>query len=207
MFKGYLQQAYQWLKVNSESCAHWATVLAFIAAGIGGYLAYKQLELANEQRKWQNYNEMNVRYAELYKSITPEIASGCQQGDFEKLPPETKRWVRQYFDLYSEEYWLYLNKLIPEEMWTRRIHGGVRVNLNKYPALVEGYLYWKREGSFTHPNDFKTEVEHAISDAKLLPQNTKLINACGSKKPLTQHSSGTANRALNSKARQKNESR
>jgi hypothetical protein len=180
-----MQKVFQWLKDNSEPYAHWATVLAFIAAGFAGYFAYEQLELANEQRKWQNYNEMNVRYAELYKSITPEIASGCQQDDFEKLPPETKRWVRQYFDLYSEEYWLYLNKLIPEEMWTRRIHGGVRVNLNKYPALVEGYRYWKGEGSFTHPDGFQSEVERAISDAKLLPQKAKLANACDSEKPLT----------------------
>jgi hypothetical protein len=186
-----MQKLIQWLRANSEPYAHWATVLAFIAAGIGGYFAYEQLELANEQKRWQNYNEMNVRYAELYKSITPEIASGCRSDDFEKLQPETKRWVRQYFDLYSEEYWLYLKKLIPEEMWTRRIYGGVRVNLNKYPALVEGYRYWKGEGSFTHPDDFQSEVERAIADAKLLPQKTKLANSCAPEKPLTLRSSGT----------------
>lgn len=175
----YPRRLFQWSWSHSEPLSHWATVFALVAASVGGYLAYSQLELANDQRRWQNYNEMNVRYAELYKSIPSEIASGCIPESFEGLSPETKRWARQYFDLYSEEYWLYLNKLIPEEMWTRRIHGGVRVNLNRYPALVSGYYYWKGEGSFTHPDNFQHEVEIAIGDAKKLPQKAKLANHCG----------------------------
>lgn len=175
-----MQKIRNWLRANSEPYAHWATVLALIAACIAGYFAYAQLSLANEHKRWQNYNDMNVRYAELYKSIPEEIASGCS-GNFEKLEPEAKRWVRQYFNLYSEEYWLFLNDLIPKEMWTRRIHGGVRVNLNKYPALVDGYHYWKAEGSFTHPNEFQAEVELAISDASKLSQKTKVALSCDSK--------------------------
>jgi hypothetical protein len=88
--------------------------------------------------------------------------------------------VRQYFDLYSEEYWLYLNDLIPKEMWTHRIHGGVRVNLNNYPALVEGYRHWKEQGAFTHPVEFQSEVESAILDAKKLPQKSQAPHLCGS---------------------------
>ncbi len=158
---------------NSEPISHWATVLAFAAAAIGSYYAYGQLktasaqfEQANDQRRWQNYNEMNVRYAGLYENIPEEIVSGCVPDDFGKLKPDTKRWVRQYFNLYSEEYWLYKEKLIPEEMWTHRIHGGVRVNLSKYPALIDGYRYWKAAGAFTHPDDFHAVVDLAISDAK-----------------------------------------
>jgi hypothetical protein len=175
-----MQKIITWLKANSEPYAHWATVLTLLAACIGGYFAYAQLSLANEHKRWQNYNDMNIRYAELYKSIPEEIASGCS-GNFEKLEPETKRWVRQYFNLYSEEYWLFLNELIPKEMWTHRIHGGVRVNLNKYPALVDGYRYWTAEGAFTHPKDFPAEVELAILDASKLSQKTKVPSSCASK--------------------------
>jgi hypothetical protein len=187
-FGGYMRKVFSLIWANSEPFSQWATVFAFVAAIFGGGLAYgqlkianAQLEQANEQRKWQNYNEMNVRYAELYKSIPGEIASGCVPGNFETLEPETKRWVRQYFDLYSEEYWLFLNKLIPDEMWTHRIYGGVRVNLGKYPALVAGYGYWKAAGSFTHPNEFQAEVDLAISEAKRAPYTTKLGTACASR--------------------------
>lgn len=178
------QKVIKWLKANSEPYAHWATVLALIAAIIGGCVAYAQLKLANEQRRWQNYNEMNVRYAELYKNIPIDIASGCSTDNFENLPSETKRWVRQYFNLYSEEYWLYLNKLIPDEMWTKRIHGGVRVNLSQYPALISGYRYWRDRGSFTHPSSFQTEVESAIVDSKHFLQKTKQGALCASPKDL-----------------------
>lgn len=176
--RSYTQKVIKWLKANGQPYAHWATVLALIAVSIGGYFAYAQLQFANEQRRWQNYNEMNVRYAELYKNIPTDIASGCTAENFEKLPSETKRWIRQYFNLYSEEYWLYLNKLIPDEMWTKRIHGGVRVNLSQYPVLISGYRYWKNRGSFTHPDDFQVEVEAAIVDSKHLSQKTKQAAFC-----------------------------
>jgi hypothetical protein len=164
------------LKNISKPLSEWATVLAVVAGCAGGFFTYGQLKAANaqleqvnNQQRWQNYNEMNIRYAELYGRIPKEIASGCS-GSFENLGPGEKRWVRQYFDLYSEEYWLFLNNLIPKEMWTRRIHGGVRVNLNQYPALVDGYRYWKVKGAFKHPDDFQNEVEVAISEADSMSQ-------------------------------------
>lgn len=185
--RGYMRKIFCWLCKNSEPISHWATALALVAAAVGGFMAYgqlkitsAQLEQANEQRRWQNYNEMNVRYAQLYESIPDQIISGCVPDDFKSLEPKTKRWVRQYFDLYSEEYWLFVNNLIPKEMWTRRIHGGVRVNLSKYPALIEGYSYWKAAGSFTHPDDFQLIAESAIKDAKSPPYAKKPSNSCGS---------------------------
>jgi len=156
--------------INSEKISHWATVLGIVVAAIGGYLAYSQLAQANEHRSWQNYNDMNIRYADLYKEIPEDIATGCISKDFAATSHESQRWVRQYFNLYSEEYWLYLNDLIPKEMWTKRINGGVRVNLSKYPELIAGYRYWKGKGAFTHPTSFKSEVEAAIKDASKISQ-------------------------------------
>lgn len=180
-----MRNLFPWLWANTEKLSHLATTLAFVVAAVGSFLAYgqlkatsAQLEQANDQRRWQNYNEMNVRYAELYKTIPEAIASGCVPENFEKLNPETKRWVRQYFDLYSEEYWLVQNNLIPEQMWSHRIYKGVRVNLAKYPALVEGYRYWKAAGSFTHPERFTDEVELAISESKKPPYSAKSNGVC-----------------------------
>ena len=180
-----MRNPFPWLWNNSEKLSHLATALAFIVAAVGSFLAYgqlkatsAQLEQANDQRRWQNYNEMNVRYAELYKSIPEEIASGCVPKRFEMLKPETKRWVRQYFDLYSEEYWLVQNNLIPEQMWSRRIYGGVRVNLAKYPTLIDGYHYWKAVGAFTHPDTFQKEAELAIAESKSPPYSSSSNGLC-----------------------------
>ena len=77
-----------------------------------------------------------------------------------------KKWARAYFDLYSEEYWLYKNGLIPAEMWTVRIDSGVNVNLISYPLLVRGYEYWKAQGLFTHPEDFRKLVDEKLLKLK-----------------------------------------
>ncbi len=129
----------RWLSKHSGSIAEWSTTFTFIVAVAAIMMAYFQLKQSNDQTKWQNYNEMNVRYAALYESIPKDIAVG--QLAFKELPMESRAWIRRYFDLYSEEYWLYKNGLIPDEMWTHQIHTGVRVNLHTYPALVDGYKY------------------------------------------------------------------
>lgn len=154
-------------KKHNGLIAGGGSLLAFIVAAGGLYLTYEQLEQANAHKRWQNYNELNIRYAELYRNIPRDIASN-EKREFEQRPPTSKRWVRQYFDLYSEEFWLYKNNMVPAEMWTRRIHGGVRVNLSTYPALIDGYEYWYKKGSFRHPDDFFDEVANAITDAKKL---------------------------------------
>lgn len=176
---------FSWIWTNSEKLSELATIGGIAVACVGAYMAYgqlkvtnAQLEQANEQRRWQSYSDMNNRYADLYRSIPDEISGGCRV-EFSKLNPDVRRWVRQYFDLYSEEYWLHLSSLMPEEMWTRRIHGGVRVNLSKYPALVDGYYYWREAGAFRHPDDFHREVESAIEDSTKMREGQKRIAQCG----------------------------
>ena len=156
-----------WLKSSDGTLANWSTFAMLMVTLYAVFLAKSQLMQADEHKKWQNYNDLNSRYAELYKMMPADISSGCS-GNFDKLKPKTIEWVRQYFNLYSEEYWLFLNNLIPREMWDIRIHNGVRTNLKKYPALVDGYRYWKVEGSFNHPADFHAVVELAILDASKL---------------------------------------
>src|SRR5687768_12283155 len=70
------------------------SLLAFIVAAGGLYLTYEQLEQANGHKRWQNYNELNIRYAELYRNIPKDIASN-EKCEFEQRPPSSKRWVRQ----------------------------------------------------------------------------------------------------------------
>lgn len=149
------------MKRMAEWLHRWGTFLGVIVAIIGIWFASAQ---NNRHRRWQNYNEMNLRYSVLYENMPSEVA---QDGglSFADLPEESKRWVRQYFDLYSEEYWLYQNNLIPKEMWTERIDVGVKVNLNQYPVMIKGYLYWKENGSFNHPDDFREVVEKKIEEA------------------------------------------
>ena len=128
-------------------------LITAIVTAIGvGFVAI-QLYQVNEQQKWGNYNQLNLHYSSLYREIKPELHF-TQCRTFSQLSDESRQWIRSYFDLYSEEHWLYLQDLIPEEMWTLRIDGGVDVNLITYPVLAEGYEYWKGLGAFHHPPEF-----------------------------------------------------
>ncbi|SFO38634.1 hypothetical protein [Nitrosospira briensis] len=68
------------------------SLLAFIVAVGGLYLTYEQLEQANGHKRWQNYNELNIRYAELYRNIPKDIASN-EKREFEQRPESAETAV------------------------------------------------------------------------------------------------------------------
>ena len=153
--------------------AHLLTIVSLI-------LVWLQLYQSNEHKKWENYNAMNLRYYEWYANMPPNMdVDTCIP--FSKQPQQVKRWVRAYFNLYSEEYWLYLENLIPEEMWTKRIDNGVDVNLKTYPLLVRGYNYWKSRGAFIHPEGFRDHVERKL----VMLKGDLRLRDCESKRDVT----------------------
>lgn len=149
----------------SKPMAHWATIGTFIIVLLSYFVAKQQLVLLKDQRQWQNFNEMNVRYANLLSKMPEKIDPDYCLID--SKDQKIKIWVRQYFELYSEEYRLYKNELIPKEMWENRIRPGVVVNLKAYPILVNNYNYWKNQGAFNHPDDFHKMVEEDINKVKI----------------------------------------
>jgi len=152
------------------------SIISLIVSIIGVGYVHSQLRQANEHKKWENYNLMTRRYYEWFSNVPGGMETdSCVP--FGTQNDAIKKWARAYFDLYSEEYWLYKNELIPAEMWTVRIDSGVNVNLISYPLLVRGYEYWKTQGLFVHPEDFRKLV-----DEKLLKLKDKLrLKGCSEK--------------------------
>ncbi|MCL7487806.1 MAG: hypothetical protein M8357_06510 [Desulfobulbaceae bacterium] len=123
-------------------------------------LAVKQLEAANQHDRWNNYKVLNLRYADLLAEVPVEMTTGIEYQDLSK---NSKLWIRRYFDLTSEEYWLYLNNLMPKEMWERRIVEGIKINMEEYPPLKSGLLYWGQKKGYSHPDDF-VEIVKKLPD-------------------------------------------
>lgn len=162
----------RWLKDN---IAHLLSVAGLFLTFWGLTLVSAQLKQANEHQKWNNYNQLNIHYATLYRELPDELeASSCKR--FAELSPTGKKWIRSYFNLYSEEHYLFLEKLIPEEMWTKRIDNGVEINMLSYPVIVEGYEHWKDRGSFVHPDKFIPFVDTKIAGLK--PRLTQVLGQC-----------------------------
>lgn len=162
----------KWFKDN---IAHLLSAAGLFVMFWGLMLVYAQLKQANEHQKWNNYNQLNIHYSTLYRELPAELeASSCKR--FGELTPPGKKWIRSYFNLYSEEHYLFLEHLIPKEMWTKRIDGGVEVNMLSYPVIIEGYEYWKKRGSFTHPEGFIEFVDNKI--AALKPRLDEVLTQC-----------------------------
>ena len=100
---------------------------------------------AKAQFKWVNYNQLNLRYSEFYDTFPKDLYNGKLKGknNFSDFNEKEKSYARRYFNLYSEEYWLYLENMIPKEMFEVRIKNGVSVNLKRYPLLKDGGFHYR----------------------------------------------------------------
>jgi hypothetical protein len=167
----------KWLKKN---IAHLLSASGLLLTFFGLLLVCAQLKQANEHHKWNNYNQLDIHYSNLYRQLPPELeAASCKR--FEDLEPNSKTWIRSYFNLCAEKYYLFLKHLIPEEMWTKQIDNGIEVNMLAYPVIIEGYEYGKKRRSFTHPKEFYAFMDNKISI--LTPRIIEVLAQCN--KPVT----------------------
>lgn len=162
----------KWFKDN---IAHLLSAAGLLLTFWGLTLVYAQLKQANEHQKWSNYNQLNIHYSSLYRELPEELEAASCKG-YVELTPAGKKWIRSYFNLYSEEHYLFLERLIPGDMWLKRIDNGVEVNMLSYPVIIEGYEHWKSRGSFTHPKEFIAFVDKKI--AVLKPRIVEALAKC-----------------------------
>lgn len=153
-------------------------ILIILLTAMTVYFLWLERHTANEFKKWENYNYYNEIYVEWYADI-PErflIARDNKQWEnisWENLNNKERGWIRRYFDLYTQEYYFFENKMIPLEMWTEVIHGkecngGAVINFREFPILVEGYRQWEKKGSFRHPKKFKKVLEQKLKQCQLI---------------------------------------
>ena len=120
------------------------TIVNIIIGTVGICFVVEKLEQVNENNQWNNYNLLNERYAKLYVQFNDRTKTNGDCNILSKL----------YFNLSSEEYFLYKNGLISHNMWKYRVLKGIEINLKEYEFLSNGYECWKDKGSFKHPDGF-----------------------------------------------------
>ena len=72
----------------------------------------------SRQRKLQMFAEYTRRYQEIFLNMPDDIYDGTA-----KVNTATTRFLRLYFDLCSEEYHLWKDKDIPENVWSLWLEG------------------------------------------------------------------------------------
>lgn len=86
-----------------------------LAAIISIYISQKR---DKKQRKLEMFAEYTRRYQDIFMNMPEDIYDGTANVD-----TKTKRYMRLYFDLCSEEYHLWQDKVVPEKVWNLWVEG------------------------------------------------------------------------------------
>lgn len=105
--------------------------------------------IANKQNRLQMFAEYTRRYQEIFLNMPDDIYNGAATVD-----ARTKKYMRLYFDLCSEEYHLWKDKAIPDNVWNLWVEGmqiacNHRIYKNSWDAIKgeysrEFWLYFER---------------------------------------------------------------
>ena len=144
-----------------------ATGLATLA---GVVVVFRQLQSLNQQTKLQNFAEYTRRYQQIVLKFPEDINAR----DFtltkkaRKDYDEVMRYMRAYYDLCFEEWYLHGIGHIEDDFWEIWL-GGIKTALSK-PAFRQA---WKlMQGNTNFGEDFSTFVEGIIEEVTktLLPR-------------------------------------
>lgn len=120
-----------------------------------------QVHLSNNLSKMQTF----LTYTQRYQDIVINLPIGVESERFsiegmeDKEREQILRWLRAYFDLCSEEYYLKNNKLVDEKVW-QLWEAGMTDSLRK-PAFMEAWTA-VQSNNYYH-RDFANYINNIIS--------------------------------------------
>lgn len=124
----------------------------------------RQMYLHDKQSKIHTY----LTYTQRYQEIAIHLPIGVEADGFslEKYSTDEKeeilRWLRAYFDMCSEEFYLHDNELVDEQVWCLW-EAGIVDSLKK-PAFVKSWGLIQSNKYFH--NKFATYIENIINNQK-----------------------------------------
>ena len=121
--------------------------LGILVAAIVSICISQRMDI--KQRRTAMFAEYNRRYQEIFLNMPDDI----YKGDV-KVDKRTKKYMRMYFDLCSEEYHLWQEKIIPDKVWNTWVEGmqiacNHQIYIDSWKALNGEYnrdfwLYFER---------------------------------------------------------------
>ena len=93
--------------------------------------AHRQNKMLLKQSRALMFAEYTRRYQEILLRMPNTIYSGL----FSTTDQEAMIYMRLYFDLCSEEYWLWKEGIIPEKTWQIWLEG-MQITFNRKPFFI-----------------------------------------------------------------------
>jgi hypothetical protein len=140
-------------------------ILGFAVTAIAVVVAYRQLmselktrsndeEAQSRTLRLTFFAEYTKRYQEIILNLPEDLDDESILDDKEET---TKRYLRVYFDLCSEEYFLHTKKHIDDEVWDEW-KKGMKASFNKKAVLK----YWQKRNKSPYKDFDKFVNENLI---------------------------------------------
>ena len=98
-------------------------VIAIVATLAGIWVVYRQLQFLNQQARMQNFAEYTRRYQQIGLNFPEDINAENFSLQGHKNYSRVMRYMRAYYDLCFEEWYLHREGLIESKFWTVWIEG------------------------------------------------------------------------------------
>ena len=109
------------------------TAVGMLLATLGAiFITQCNANKQNKQMLKQSRMSLFAEYTRRYQDIMARMPASVYSGQFDTKIAEVVGFMRLYFDLCSEEYWLNEEKMIPERTWSIWVEG-MQTTMNQEP--------------------------------------------------------------------------
>lgn len=151
--------------MDSQGWAPTIVELGVLLVGVGAL--WFQIGALRKQLTIQNFSDYTKRYQEIILHFPEDVNERTfklkARDNSEYI--RTMRYMRAYFDLCYEEYYLRTRKLIDKELWSVW-EGGMKVAFGK-PAFQQAWAIIREDSEYgdTFESFVNNAMESAFSDA------------------------------------------
>lgn len=115
-----------------------------------------------KQRKLQMYAEYTRRYQDIFMNMPDDIYNGTAEID-----ERTKRYMRLYYSLCSEEYQLWQQGFVKEGVWELWVDGmQIETSQKNYKIFHDAWNAIKKEYNIDFRNYFEKNVINHRNEKK-----------------------------------------
>ena len=145
--------------VATVSIGDLLTLITIILVAITGFIQIRQIY---RQSRLTSFSDYTKRYQEILLNLPSNYFSDLFGSEIITMEEQERirRYIRIYFDLCSEEFFLHEQRYLPRRVW-QEWEQGIISNFRLSHVALE----WKRSSESTDLyNDFKKYIEAVISE-------------------------------------------
>jgi hypothetical protein len=132
--------------VSGLKASDWIAIVAGLITLAGVVVVFLQLHSLNQQTRLQNFGEYTRRYQQIVLNFPEDINARSFSLAGRKDHAEIMRYMRAYYDLCFEEWYLHRKGLIEDDFWNVWLDG-IRTSVSK-PAFQQAWKVMQADTNY-----------------------------------------------------------